>query len=121
MDDMKIKLAVIWIALMLTYLLGDVLRLFAGDFVPGEIMGKQMPSNVYLGIAVFMWLPILMVILTVMLDQPLNRLLNIGMAILFFLFNAVGVASYKSAYDVFLIIVGLGINILTILLAWQWH
>jgi len=39
MEDMQIKLAVVWIALMLTYLLGDVLRIFSGDFKAGEISG----------------------------------------------------------------------------------
>ncbi len=40
MEDMQIKLAVVWIALMLTYLLGDVLRIFSGDFKAGEISGQ---------------------------------------------------------------------------------
>ena len=32
MDAVKITLAGLWVALMLTYLLGDVLRIFSGDF-----------------------------------------------------------------------------------------
>ena len=40
MEDVRIILTGIWIALMLTYLLGDVIRIFAGDFKPGEIEGK---------------------------------------------------------------------------------
>lgn len=40
MDVIPIKLAALWVALMLVYLLGDVLRIFSGDFKPGEIMGK---------------------------------------------------------------------------------
>jgi len=35
---------------MLTYLLGDVLRIFAGDFRPGEIGGVQMNQAAYFGI-----------------------------------------------------------------------
>lgn len=31
MDDIQIKLFALWVALMLTYLLGDVLRIFSGD------------------------------------------------------------------------------------------
>jgi hypothetical protein len=34
-----IVLSGLWASLMLTYLLGDVLRLFAGDITPGEIEG----------------------------------------------------------------------------------
>ena len=32
MEDVQIRLSGLWVALMLTYLLGDVLRIFAGDF-----------------------------------------------------------------------------------------
>jgi hypothetical protein len=39
MVDVRIILSGIWVALMLTYLLGDVLRIFAGDFKAGEIGG----------------------------------------------------------------------------------
>jgi hypothetical protein len=39
MEDVQIRLSALWVALMLTYLLGDVLRIFSGDFKPGEIGG----------------------------------------------------------------------------------
>jgi NADPH:quinone reductase-like Zn-dependent oxidoreductase len=39
--DEQIRLSLLWVALMLTYLLGDVLRIFAGDFVPGNIGGVK--------------------------------------------------------------------------------
>jgi hypothetical protein len=32
MDYIQIKLSALWVALMLTYLLGDVLQIFSGDF-----------------------------------------------------------------------------------------
>ena len=32
MADTRIVLSGLWVALMVTYLLGDVLRIFAGDF-----------------------------------------------------------------------------------------
>jgi hypothetical protein len=37
MEYVKITISAVWIALMLTYLLGDVLRIFSGDFKAGEI------------------------------------------------------------------------------------
>jgi hypothetical protein len=39
MVDTRIILSAFWAALMLTYLLGDVLRIFSGDYKTGE-MGK---------------------------------------------------------------------------------
>ena len=43
MPDTRIILSALWVALMLTYLLGDVLRIFSGDFVEGEIGGTPRP------------------------------------------------------------------------------
>ena len=40
MADVRIILSGLWVAVMLTYLLGDVLRLFAGDMTPGAMDGR---------------------------------------------------------------------------------
>jgi len=40
MVDTRIILLGTWIAVMLTYLLGDVLRIFAGDQEPGKLAGR---------------------------------------------------------------------------------
>lgn len=37
LEPVQITLAAIWVCLMLTYLLGDVLRIYSGDFKAGEI------------------------------------------------------------------------------------
>ncbi|MGH2663427.1 MAG: hypothetical protein ACRDH8_11615 [Actinomycetota bacterium] len=41
MASTRIVLSGPWVALMLIYLLGDVLRVYAGDVKPGEIFGRQ--------------------------------------------------------------------------------
>ena len=120
MDEVQIKLSAIWIALMLTYLLGDVLRIFSGDFKPGEVGGMQVSQGMYLGMAVLMLIPILMVFLSLVLNRPVNRWANIIVAIFFFLFNLVGLPTYPSAYDKFLIVVGLAFNVMTVWYAWRW-
>ena len=38
----------------------------------------------------------------------------------FFLFNAIGLPTYPSLYDQFLIVVGLVFNVLTVWVAWRW-
>ncbi|HWY28630.1 MAG TPA: DUF6326 family protein [Candidatus Sulfotelmatobacter sp.] len=121
MEDVKIILSASWIALMLTYLLGDVLRIYAGDFKPGEIAGRKITQNLLLGIAILMAVPIVMVFLSLTLNYPLSRWANITVAIVFLGFNLIGLPTYHSNYDRFLIIVGLGFNILTIGYAWQWQ
>ena len=120
MIDVQVKLSAIWVALMLTYLLGDVLRVFSGDFKAGAIGGMQATQKMYLGMAILMVVPIVMVFLSLTLNYPLNRWVNIGVAIIFFAFNLIGLPTYPSAYDKFLIVVSLAFNVLTVWYAWKW-
>jgi hypothetical protein len=120
MDGMKITLSGLWIAVMLTYLLGDVLRIYSGDYVAGKIGGIQVTPIMWLGIAVLMVIPIIMVILSLTLNYPVNRWANIIVAIFFFVFNLIGLPTHPSAYDKFLIVVGLVFNLLTVWYAWNW-
>lgn len=120
MEDVQIILSALWVALILTYLLGDVLRIFSGDFKAGEIGGMQISQNLLLGMAVLMVIPIVMVFLSLTLNYPVNRWANIILAIFFFGFNLIGLPNYPSAYDKFLIMVGLGFNVLTVWYAWNW-
>lgn len=45
MEDTRIILSGIWVATMLTFLLGDVLRIFAGDFEPGKVAGGMQATQ----------------------------------------------------------------------------
>ena len=107
-------------ATMLTYLLGDVLRVFAGDAEPGKLQGgMQATQGMWLLIAVIMLVPIVMVVLTLTLKYPAIRWVNIGVAIVVVVFNLIGLP-YKGAYDNFLIVVSFVFNALTIWYAWKW-
>ena len=57
----RIKLSALWVSLMLTYLLGDVLRIFSGDFVAGELSGMEMSQGLLLGMAALMVIPVVIV------------------------------------------------------------
>jgi len=120
MKDIRVTLSIIWIAVMLTYLLGDVLRIFVGDIVPGEIEGVKITQGMALGISGLMVMPILMVVLTLVLPQNVNRWANIIIAVFWFLFNLVGLPTYQGHYDKFLLIVSMGFNLVTIWVAWKW-
>lgn len=118
--DTRIILAGVWVALMLTYLLGDVLRIFAGDFEPGKIgTGLRATQGMWLLIAVIMLIPIVMVVLTLTLAYPAVRWANIAVAIFLVIFNLFGLP-YKGAYDNFLIGVSFVFNALTVWYAWKW-
>jgi hypothetical protein len=61
-----------------------------------------------------------MVVLSLTLDYPVNRWANIIVGVAFFVFNLIGLPTYPSAYDKFLIVVGLVFNAVTVWSAWNW-
>jgi hypothetical protein len=122
MEDIQIILSALWIATMLTYLLGDVLRIFSGDIQTQEMKEQlaKFTQPMWLFTALLMVIPIVMVVLSVTLPYPVNRWANIIMSGFFFLFNLVGLPTYPSAYDRFLLAVSLVFNGMTIWYAWNW-
>ncbi len=117
--DTKILLSASWVVVTLIYLYGDVLRICSGDFAK-SMTNLNFNQGAWLGIAILMLMPILMVFLTLVLPQPVSRWANIGMAVFFFLFNLLGLPTYPSFYDKFLLAVSLVFNGITIWYAWKW-
>ena len=119
MLDTRIILSGLWVAVMLTYLLGDVLRIFSGDF---KAMGgmQDVSKGMFLGIAILMVIPVVMVVLSLTLNYPVNRWANIIVAIFFFVFSLIQLPTYPSAYDKFLLTVSIVFNVLTVWYAWKW-
>lgn len=120
MERTRSKLSALWVCLMLTYLLGDVLRIFSGDFSAGEVIGMEISPGLMLAMAVLMVIPVVMVFLTLVLKQAVNRWANIILSVFFFVFNAIGLPTYPSLYDQFLIVVGLVFNVVIVWIAWRW-
>jgi len=120
MKDIKVTLSILWIAVMLTYLLGDVIRIFTGDVILGELNGTKYTQGLSLSIAVMMVIPIVMVVLSLVLPQNINRWANIILAAGWFLLNLVGLPSYEGRYDQFLLAVSMVFNVITIWFAWNW-
>ncbi len=119
MEDVRIILSGLWVALMLTYLLGDVLRIFAGDITPGEIEGQKVSQWMWLGISVIMLIPIVMVVLSLTMNYPAIRWVNVVVAVLLVVFNLFGLP-YAGLYDNFLIFFGFIFNGLIVWYAWTW-
>jgi len=117
--DVRIILSALWVALMLTYLLGDVLRIFAGDAVPGEMAGVKATQGMFLGAAVVMLVPIVMVVLSLTLPYPAIRWVSIIVAAFAVVFNLLGLP-YEGMYDNFLIVAGFVFNGMIIWYAWTW-
>ena len=120
MEDVQLILSGLWVSLMLTYLLGDVMRIFAGDFVPGEMDGEKATQSMWMMAAILMLIPIVMVSLTLILPHPINGWVNIISSVFLFLFNLAGIRGYPSYFDRFLIAVGLVFNVVIVFYAWTW-
>ncbi len=120
MVDTRIVLSGLWVALMLTYLLGDVLRIFSGDFTAGEMQGVRATQAIWMGAALLMLIPIVMLVLSLTLSYPAIRWVTFVAAIGLFVFNLIGLPTYPSLYDKFLIAVGLVFNVITVWYAWKW-
>jgi len=120
MLDTRIILSGLWAATMLTYLWGDVLRIFAGHATPGELSGMKPSQGMWLFIAALMLIPIVMLVLTLTVNHPAMRWANIVVPILLIVFNLLGFTGYKGSYDRFLLLVTFVFNALTVWYAWNW-
>jgi len=117
--DTKILLSASWVVVTLFYLYDDVLRICSGDFAK-SMTNMNFNQGVWLGIAFLMLMPILMVFFTLILPQSVSRWANIIVAAFFFLFNLVGLPTYPSLYDKFMLSASLVFNGVTIWYAWKW-
>jgi hypothetical protein len=120
MLDTRIILSGLWVAVMLTFLWGDVLTLLSGDAKPGQISGTVPTEGMWFFIAALMLIPIVMLVLTLLLKYPAIRWVNIVAAAFWVLFNLVSLKGY-TVKEQFLLIVSMGFNALTIWYAWKWE
>jgi len=83
--NIKVKLSLLWVALMFLYLYNDVMSFFqpgnVRDLVGGEIGGIHVTQVFLLGAAILMAIPIFMVLLSVALPARWNRPANIVLGI----------------------------------------
>jgi hypothetical protein len=80
--DVRIILSALWVAAMFVWQQGDVQRLYSGDYKAGDdITGKVMsPEMLWMISAITMTIPVVMVILSLTLNYPVNRWANIVIA-----------------------------------------
>jgi hypothetical protein len=119
MVDVRITLSGLWIAVMLTYFLGDVLRIFADHVVPGQIQGKAVGQGTWLLIAAIMLVPIVMLVASLTLPYPAVRWVTLVAAVASVVFDLVSLP-YEGAYDNFLIGVSVVFCGLIVWYAWTW-
>jgi len=104
--NVKLKLSVLWIAAMFSWVYGDLLVLLT--------------QEMWLVAAITMMIPVAMVFLSLELKYKANRRANIIVGIFYTGYNLIGLPTYPSAYDQFLIIVGLVFTALIVWYAYKW-
>ena len=84
--NVKAKLALLWVALMLFYIYNDLFSLMqpghVADLVEGHLEGVQFTQALLFGAAVLMAFPSFMVLLSLTLKARANRVVNIVVGIL---------------------------------------
>ena len=118
----KSILSALWVAAMLVWQQGDVQRLYSGDYeVSDDIASRVMsPETLWMISAITMTVPVVMVILSLTLNRPVNRWANIAIGTFYTGYGLIGLPKYPSAYDRFLIFAGIVFTALIVWYAWKW-
>ncbi|UCE80571.1 MAG: hypothetical protein JSV94_05305 [Methanobacteriota archaeon] len=79
--DVKMKLAILWAALVFCYAYTDIISFFQPgtleELLTGELAGIEMTQGLLFGMSILMSVSILMIVLSVLLKARVNRLVNI--------------------------------------------
>ena len=124
MEDVKIKLSALWVALQLTYLYGDYWGLYVPGYIAEIIAGDNMfvdSQETLLGVAMLMAIPSVMVFLSVTLKDKVNRWANIILGIFFtgFVFMTLLLPG-AGLYYIALSILEMVLTALIVWYAWKW-
>ena len=84
--NVKIKLALLWVALMFLYIYNDILSMYqpghVAELFEGQLEGVQFTQTLLFGAAILMAIPSFMVLLSLILKAKGNRLVNIIVGIM---------------------------------------
>jgi hypothetical protein len=120
MEDMKVRLSTLWIVVMFNMIKADVLSLY----VPGaledlvEFAGDTPITQLMLGGAIMMEIPVAMIFLSRMLKYGVNRWANIIAGVITILFVIGGGSTYP--HYIFIATIEIACMLLIIWYAWKW-
>ena len=128
MEDMKInvkmKLAALWVAMMLLYIYADILSLFRPGQIEEMIKGLMGPFPVtqasLIVASILMIIPAVMVFLSLTLKPTVNRWANITLGVLYTVVNISNLIGETWAYYLFFGIIEIVLTLLIVWYAWRW-
>ena len=125
MEAVMIKISALWVGVVLSAHMGDVLRFYEPgiieQIIAGDVEGMSTTQKGLLLSAIFMAIPIIMAVLSLTLPYNANRWANIIFSIFFFGFTLIWLlVKPPPAYKIFLGSLGLVFNALIVWYAWKW-
>ncbi|MFX1318898.1 MAG: DUF6326 family protein [Promethearchaeota archaeon] len=128
MEDVKIKLSILWITRLLTGFVGDIIRFLEPgkleQIISGEIWGGiPMTNELLLLITLITVIPAVMVFPSLTLPDKANRWVNLIVGIFMVGFDLVFLITAiltVPAYEIFLGILYLVFTALIVWYAWKW-
>ena len=124
MEDVKLKLSILWVARMLTGLQGDVIRYMEPGMLESIIDGTldiPLTEEMLALMAVMMMIPIFMVFLSVELPYKPNRWANIIVAIFFIVLDGLGFMILRPVYENILTVGYIVFCAIIVWYAWKWR
>jgi len=123
--NVKVKLSILWIALMFLYTYADILGFYAPgnieELISGEIAGIRMTQELLLGGAILMAIPSAMVFLSLALQAKANRLVNIIVGMVYIVvLGSTFLTGRNPAYYILFAILKAVLLALIVWHAWKW-
>jgi uncharacterized membrane protein len=129
LEDLKIKLAVLWLFIAVTMSANTILYLIVPGVIDeiraGEIVGMQVGAELILGMAIaYYWVPLVMAVLSLTLRDKANRWINIILGAfyaVFILFElTMNVTTVAYPYAILMDVSVIAVAALIVWNAWKW-
>ena len=123
--DKKIVLSTLWIFVTVNYIFCDVFTLFyapdLNNFLTGYVGDIELSQNFLLTFAIIMEMAMVMIVLSRVLKQKLNRLFNIIGGMIFTIIQAATLfdGDFTKHY-LFFSIVEISTTVMITIIAWNW-
>lgn len=125
MENTKNLLSKLWIFLTVNYIFCDVFSLYHSKFLNelllGQVDGIEFTEPFLLNFAIIMEIPMLMIVLSVILKNKANRILNIIVGLLMIIIQIGSLATgTNSLHYIFFSCIEICTLIIIIYLSWKW-
>jgi hypothetical protein len=120
----RLKLSAAWAALMFLYAYGDIFANYRTGFIDdireGKVFSFEVDQLFLVAISLYVAIPAVMVLLTLILSPPVSRWANVVLGLLYALTIVLSAIGEDYVYYYFLSILEGAIAVLIVWFAWNW-